>query len=304
LQDTDALLVVDIQNDFMTSSHHKANPNYPIPDLYLFASKTHIRAGSLAVANTDEIIDPINKVVKAFEDKDLPTFFSLDWHPANHCSFCRNGTAISNPLYYKKEGGFCGPLNNHSENNGFIGLEKRCQDTRSKQDFENTALGMMQWPDHSEACQYGSRFYPYLYVPKTAQVIRKGFEASMDAFSAFEGVMSEQEFPFDTCGIEGNVLIENEANQTLQMLLEETKSQRLFIVGIATDYTVKWSAIDAMNIVKSTNVTAKPSSLKEVHVVLPLTRWVAENTRDEAIDAMSTAGATIIRNIPFSKGIP
>lgn len=58
----DALLVVDMQNDFMPG-------------------------GSLAVANSDNIIPTINRYLKRFSSADLPIFASRDFHPADHVSF-------------------------------------------------------------------------------------------------------------------------------------------------------------------------------------------------------------------------
>ena len=53
-----ALIVVDAQNDFMPG-------------------------GTLAVSNGDQIIKPINRLLRKF---DL-VIFTKDWHPQNHCSF-------------------------------------------------------------------------------------------------------------------------------------------------------------------------------------------------------------------------
>jgi nicotinamidase/pyrazinamidase len=54
----DALLVVDLQYDFMPG-------------------------GSLAVAGGDEVVDPINALGKKFEN----VMMTQDWHPAGHVSF-------------------------------------------------------------------------------------------------------------------------------------------------------------------------------------------------------------------------
>ena len=62
MEKSDCLLIVDLQNDFCPG-------------------------GSLAVQGGDEIVEPINQIMK---------YFSLivttqDWHPANHCSFKAQG---------------------------------------------------------------------------------------------------------------------------------------------------------------------------------------------------------------------
>lgn len=58
----DALLVVDIQNDFLPG-------------------------GSLAVARGDAVIPALNRCLRLFVALGLPVYASRDWHPANHCSF-------------------------------------------------------------------------------------------------------------------------------------------------------------------------------------------------------------------------
>lgn len=58
IRDTDALLVVDVQNDFCPG-------------------------GALAVCGGDQVVSPINRVMGPFDH----LVFSRDWHPRDHCSF-------------------------------------------------------------------------------------------------------------------------------------------------------------------------------------------------------------------------
>ena len=62
----DALLVVDVQKDFLPG-------------------------GALAVAQGDEVVAPLNAAIRAFERAGRPIYASRDWHPANHCSFKARG---------------------------------------------------------------------------------------------------------------------------------------------------------------------------------------------------------------------
>jgi len=62
----DALVVVDMQNDFMPG-------------------------GALPVPEGDKIIPRLNEYIKLFESKGLPVFFTRDWHPENHISFKGHG---------------------------------------------------------------------------------------------------------------------------------------------------------------------------------------------------------------------
>ena len=66
LHTSDALLLVDVQNDFLES-------------------------GSLAVPDADAILPLLNKYLALFSDKSLQIIASRDWHPAGHCSFVENG---------------------------------------------------------------------------------------------------------------------------------------------------------------------------------------------------------------------
>ena len=62
----DALLLVDVQNDFLPG-------------------------GSLAVPAGDEIIPALNRYIKAFRREALPIYATRDWHPPDHCSFRAQG---------------------------------------------------------------------------------------------------------------------------------------------------------------------------------------------------------------------
>ena len=58
----DALLVVDVQRDFLPGGH-------------------------LPVERADEVIAPLNAYLATFHARGLPIFMTRDWHPADHCSF-------------------------------------------------------------------------------------------------------------------------------------------------------------------------------------------------------------------------
>jgi nicotinamidase/pyrazinamidase len=66
LQPGDALLVVDVQNDFLPG-------------------------GSLAVARGDEVVPVLNEYLQRFVAQRLPVIATRDWHPADHCSFAAQG---------------------------------------------------------------------------------------------------------------------------------------------------------------------------------------------------------------------
>lgn len=62
----DALLIVDLQNDFLPG-------------------------GALAVPRGDLVIAPINALIDLYHERGLPIYASRDWHPEGHCSFTAQG---------------------------------------------------------------------------------------------------------------------------------------------------------------------------------------------------------------------
>ena len=62
LQAADALLIVDVQMDFLPG-------------------------GTLAVPRGNEVIAPLNQYIHVFMENNLPIYASRDWHPKTHCSF-------------------------------------------------------------------------------------------------------------------------------------------------------------------------------------------------------------------------
>lgn len=66
LDSGDALLIVDVQNDFLPG-------------------------GSLAVPRGDEVVPVLRRYLALFQARGLPIFASRDWHPAGHCSFRERG---------------------------------------------------------------------------------------------------------------------------------------------------------------------------------------------------------------------
>lgn len=144
LQAGDALVVVDAQRDFMPG-------------------------GSLAVPNGDAIIPPLNAYICAFAARQLPVFFTRDWHPADHCSF-------------REMGG--------------------------------------RWPAHCIAGTSGASWADGLTIVPGARIVSKATDRSVEAYSAFAGT-------------------------SLLMELRDLHVRRLFVGGLATDYCVHETVLDA-----------------------------------------------------------
>jgi nicotinamidase/pyrazinamidase len=82
------------------------------------------------------------------------------------------------------------------------------------------------WPDHCIQARSGSQFHADLDIPHTELVIRKGFRPNIDSYSAF----FENDHVTPT-GLGG--------------YLKERGFERVFLVGLAFDYCVGYSALDA-----------------------------------------------------------
>ncbi len=82
------------------------------------------------------------------------------------------------------------------------------------------------WPDHCVQGTPGAAFHPGLDVPHAELVIRKGFHRTIDSYSAFRE--NDRKTPTGLAGY-----------------LRERGFERVTLCGLATDFCVFYSAIDA-----------------------------------------------------------
>jgi nicotinamidase/pyrazinamidase len=98
-----------------------------------------------------------------------------------------------------------------------------------RQPFETVDLAygpQTLWPDHCVQGTPGAAFHAGLDLPRAELVLRKGFRPEIDSYSAF--VENDRRTPTGLAGY-----------------LRERGLSRLFLAGIATDYCVLYSALDA-----------------------------------------------------------
>ncbi len=81
------------------------------------------------------------------------------------------------------------------------------------------------WPDHCIGGTSGANFHTALKTNRARIILRKGFHPSIDSYSTF----------FENDGV---------TRTGLEGYLRETKLERLFFAGLATDFCVLWSALD------------------------------------------------------------
>jgi nicotinamidase/pyrazinamidase len=88
------------------------------------------------------------------------------------------------------------------------------------------------WPDHCVGDTWGAQFHPELKVLERAPAIRKG-AGGEDGYSAF----SVRDPRFGTT-----------SSTELERLLREFGIERVVITGLATDYCVKETSLDALRL--------------------------------------------------------
>lgn len=98
-----------------------------------------------------------------------------------------------------------------------------------KKPFETIELpygSQVLWPDHCVQGTAGAAFHPDLNLAKAQLVIRKGHHRDIDSYSAFLEADRET-----TTGLAG--------------YLKERGFRKLYVCGLATDFCVAWTALDA-----------------------------------------------------------
>jgi nicotinamidase/pyrazinamidase len=98
-----------------------------------------------------------------------------------------------------------------------------------KQPFDSIELAygaQTLWPPHCVQGTKGAEFHPALHLPQAELILRKGFRPDVDSYSAF--FENDQRIPTGLAGY-----------------LRERELTRVFLAGLAYDYCVGFSALDA-----------------------------------------------------------
>jgi nicotinamidase/pyrazinamidase len=110
----DALIVVDVQNDFLPG-------------------------GNLAVPAGNEIIPVLNRYIALFHARGLPIFATRDWHPPDHCSFQRQGGPWP-PHCIAATAGAAFPVNLQLPNGTHVISKATMRDMDAYSGFDDTQL--------------------------------------------------------------------------------------------------------------------------------------------------------------------
>jgi len=124
------------------------------------------------------------------------------------------------------------------------------------------------WPKHCVQGTKGAEFHPDLKLPKEAIILSKGMDPQKDSYSAFQAVDSN-----------GTWLLN---------LLKIFGVKELYIGGLATDYCVRWSALDALKFGFKANILT--DAVKGVNL--------NKDDSEDAIKEIVKAGA---KKITFAK---
>lgn len=127
-------------------------------------------------------------------------------------------------------------------------------------------LPQVLWPDHCIQNTWGAELADTLDLSSVQKVFRKGTEAAVDSYSGF----------FDNG---------KRKDTGLSTYLQSKDVEQLFIVGLATDYCVKFTALDAVNLGFETTVIVDAIKAVNLH----------PEDQENAIRTMRQAGIQIIQ---------
>jgi nicotinamidase/pyrazinamidase len=117
------------------------------------------------------------------------------------------------------------------------------------------------WPPHCVRGTRGAEFHPHLRLPTHATVVSKGMGEQEDAYSAFQA--------------------RDESGTLLGELLAQEHVSHIYIGGLATDYCVRSSTLDALT--DGFRVTLVPDAMRAVNL--------QPTDGDKALADMRAAGA-------------
>ncbi|HVF84540.1 MAG TPA: bifunctional nicotinamidase/pyrazinamidase [Abditibacteriaceae bacterium] len=138
--------------------------------------------------------------------------------------------------------------------------------------IELGGLPQVLWPTHCVQDTNGAAFHPLLETSKLNHVFRKGEDQTIDSYSGF----------FDNG---------HKRATGLGDWLQERHATSVYVCGLATDYCVKFTALDAQQLGY------------ETFLIEDACRGVELNSGDIArsVDAMREAGVKIVQSRDFTR---
>lgn len=168
--------------------------------------------GALAVGGGDRVIPALNALSRYFSEQEGTVAATQDWHPLGHVSFASTHPGAS--LYEVRS--LPAPL---------PALSALSPDGVR----EPSSIDQVLWPNHCVQGTEGAAFHPDLDMDQIHIILRKGYRHDLDSYS---------------------VLFENDrlTPTGLDGLLKGLGVNTIFLGGLATDYCVLYSALDAVRV--------------------------------------------------------
>ena len=127
------------------------------------------------------------------------------------------------------------------------------------------------WPEHCVQNTHGAKFAPLFDASRIAHVFHKGIERNIDSYSTF----------FDNA---------HRRHTGLAHYLEKRSIKEIYLMGLALDYCVKYSALDARQLGLNTYVIVDGCRGIELE----------PGDIDRALDEMKHAGAILLESPELS----
>ena len=146
-----------------------------------------------------------------------------------------------------------------------------------KKPFDRGVLGGLPqtfWPDHCVQGTRGAELHPDLDQTRIQAVIRKGYDPLVDSYSGFSDNAGR-----NPTGLDG--------------YLRAREVTRIYLAGLALDYCVRWSSLDARRLL--------PEAL--VFVIVDATRPVDRQTGTEALRELAQARIHLVQSGEVRAGI-
>lgn len=131
--------------------------------------------------------------------------------------------------------------------------------------IELAGLPQVLWPTHCVQNTDGAAFHPRLQTQNIARIFRKGEDETVDSYSGF----------FDNG---------HRRATGLGAYLKEQKATQVFVCGLATDYCVKFTALDARELGFDVTLIEDACRGVELH----------DGDIARSVDAMREAGVKVI----------
>ncbi len=130
------------------------------------------------------------------------------------------------------------------------------------------------WPPHCVQGTKGARFHPELRLPKDAVILSKGMDPEQDSYSGFQAL--------------------NDGGRDLESVIHDLGIDELFLCGLATDYCVRATALDAQR--RGMRVHVLEDAIEGVDL--------KPGDSEAAMEEMRTAGVPFLESRGVAKLLP